>query len=79
MISQRELRNASSAVLREVRGGRTFVVTRNGEPVAELHPIRRRTFVSSAAIAEAAANAPAIDAEQFRNDVDAAIDQAVDG
>ena len=78
-ISEGELRNESCAVLREVRGGRTFVVTRNGEPIAELQPIRRRTFVSRGVIAEAASNAPPIDAEQFRNDVDATIDQSVDG
>jgi prevent-host-death family protein len=41
-ITQRELRNQSAAVLREVEAGRTIVVTRNGTPVAELRPIRPR-------------------------------------
>ena len=35
-ISQRELRNDSAAVLREVQRGESFVVTRNGTPVASL-------------------------------------------
>ena len=81
IINQRELRNASAAVLREVRGGggHTIIVTRNGDPIAELRPIHPRRFASRAVIAEAASRAPRIDAVRFRNDVDATIDQSVDG
>ena len=79
MISQREFRNQSAAVLREVEAGRTFVVTRNGMPVAELRPIQPRRFVPRATIADAAARAPRVNAEQFRADVDAVIDQRIDG
>lgn len=78
IITQRELRNQSAAVLREVQAGRTIVVTRNGAPVAELRPIRPRRFVLRATIAEAAARAPRIDAGRFRADVDAVIDQRID-
>ena len=78
-ISQRELRNASAAVLREVRAGYHVVVTRNGDPIAELRPIQPRRFAPRAVIAEAASCAPPIDAVQFRDDVDAVIDQSVDG
>jgi len=77
-ITQRELRNQSAAVLREVEAGRTIVVTRNGTPVAELRPIRPRRFVPRATIAEAAVRAPGIDAGRFRADLDAVIDQRVD-
>lgn len=38
-ISQRELRNDSAKILREVRAGRSFVVTNNGEPVGRLMPL----------------------------------------
>lgn len=38
-IPQRELRNDSSRILREVREGATFVVTNNGEAVGRLSPI----------------------------------------
>lgn len=78
VITQRELRNQSAQVLREVEAGRTFVVTRNGTPVAELRPIRPRRFVPRAMIADAAARAPRIDARQFRADLDAVIDQRLD-
>jgi prevent-host-death family protein len=54
-ITQRELRNQSAAVLREVEAGRTIVVTRNGTPVAELRPIQPRRFVLRATLADAAA------------------------
>ena len=78
IINQRELRNQSAAVLREVEAGETIVVTRNGTPVAELRPIRARRFVLRATISEAAARAPRIDAKRFRADLDAVIDQRLD-
>ncbi len=79
IITQRELRNDSSAVLREVQAGRTLIVTRNGMPVAELRPIPPRRFVPRAVIAEAAQRAPRVDAGQLRADLDAVVDQSVDG
>ena len=78
MITQRELRNQSAAVLREVEAGRTLIVSRNGTPVAELRPIRPRRFVPRSMLAEAAARAPRIDADRFRADIDAVIDQSID-
>ena len=75
IINQRELRNQSAAVLREVEAGETIVVTRNGTPVAELRPIRARRFVLRATLSEGAPRAPRIDAGRFRADLDAVIDQ----
>ena len=79
IITQRELRNDSAAVLREVQAGQTIVVTRNGVPVAELRPMGGRRFVPRAVIAEAAKRAPRIDAARFRADLDAIVDQSIDG
>ena len=73
-ITQRELRNDSGVVPREVEAGRTIVISRNGTPVAELRQVNRRRFVPRATIAEASANAARIDAEQFRADLDAVVD-----
>jgi prevent-host-death family protein len=78
VITQRELRNESAAVLREVEAGRTFVLTRNGTPVAELRPIQPRRFVPRAIIADAGGRAPRVDARQFRADLDAVVDQSLD-
>jgi prevent-host-death family protein len=78
-ITQRQLRNESASVLREVQAGRTVIVTRNGTPVAELRPIQPRRFVTRAVIAEARVGAPRIDADRFRADLDAVIDPSVHG
>jgi prevent-host-death family protein len=78
IINQRELRNQSAAVLREVEAGETIVVARNGTPVAELRPIRARRFVLRATLVAAASRAPRIDAARFRADLDAVIDQRLD-
>ena len=79
-IAQRELRNDNAKVIEAVTAGETFIVTRNGEPVAELRPItaRRRTFVSRAEIDEMAGAGVRIDHRRFREDLDAALDQRVD-
>lgn len=78
-ITQRELRNDSGAVLREVQAGQAITITRNGVPVAELHPVAQRRFVPRVAIAAAARRAPPVDAERLRGDLDAVVDQTVDG
>ena len=77
-INQRELRNDSAAVLREVQAGRTITITRNGIPVAELRPIPPRKFVPRATIFEAARRAPRIDADRFRADLDAVAEPSAD-
>lgn len=77
MIAQRELRNDNAAVIAAVRAGETFVVTRNGEPVAELRPYRpgRRTFVPRSEVSAMAVGGVRIDREQFRSDQDRLVDQ----
>lgn len=40
-IGQRELRNDSGAVMRRVEQGESFVITRNGKPIADLVPHAR--------------------------------------
>ena len=78
-ITQRELRNDSGAVLREVQAGRTLIVTRNGVPVAELRPVPPRRFVPRAVIADAARRAPRVDAARYRADLDTVVDQSLHG
>ncbi len=74
-ISQRQLRNDSGEIMRQLDEGETFIVTRNGVPVGELAPMRRRRFVAADAAVELFRTAPAIDYERFRADVDAAAPQ----
>ena len=70
VITQRELRNDSGEIMRRLDQGEAFVVTRNGVPVGELIPVRRRRFVPRNNVVAAFAHAPAIDAARFRDDVD---------
>jgi prevent-host-death family protein len=76
-IAQRELRNENAKVIEAVTAGESFVVTRNGEPVAELRPLRsgRRTFISRDEVAALATAGVRIDRARFRADLDDVIDQ----
>lgn len=74
-LTQRELRNQSGEVMRALDEGEDFVVTRNGRPVGELRPYRRRQFVPRETLLALLAGAPHIDYERFRADVDALLDQ----
>ncbi len=78
-IAQRELRNDNAKVIEAVVAGETFVVTRNGEPVAELRPIKsgRRSFIARDEVAALATAAVRIDHRQFRADLDQLIDQGL--
>ncbi|GAB3085454.1 type II toxin-antitoxin system Phd/YefM family antitoxin [Corynebacterium aquatimens] len=77
MISQRELRNDSGRVMRELDAGRSFIVTRNSQPVGELRPLRRARFARKDDLIEALRGLPVVDYEEFRADVDAHVDQGI--
>lgn len=79
VIAQRELRNQNARILAAVEAGASFVVTRNGAPVAELRPLARgrRAFVPRAEIATVAAGGPRLDAAAFRRDLDASVEQSL--
>jgi len=74
-ITQRQLRNDSGEIMRELDRGESFVVTRNGAPVGELRPIRRRRFVPAEVALAAFKGGARIDQQRFRTDVDRLIDQ----
>jgi prevent-host-death family protein len=74
-ITQRELRNESGKIMREVDQGKSFIVTRSGVPVGELTPLHRKRFVAAEAAAALFRTAPSVDYERFREDLDAAADQ----
>lgn len=76
-ISQRELRNDSGRIMRALVEGESFIVTRNGEPVGELTPMRRHRFVRAEAAIELFRTAPAVDYDRLRGDLDDVADQTV--
>ena len=76
-ISQRELRNDSGRIMRAVSEGETFVITRNGQPVGELTPLRRHRFVRAEAAAEFFRAAAPVDYNRLRDDLDKIADQEI--
>lgn len=74
-ITQRQLRNESGEIMRELDRGESFLVTRNGTPVGELVPIRRRRFVPAEVAIAAFSGVGRIDHTRFRGDVDRFVDQ----
>jgi antitoxin (DNA-binding transcriptional repressor) of toxin-antitoxin stability system len=78
VITQRELRNDSARVLREVEAGETLIVARGGQPIAELRPAQPRRFVPRATIAIAATRSPRVDLARLRADLDEVVDPASD-
>lgn len=76
VITQRTLRNDSGKIMRGLDRGESYIVTRDGVPVGELVPVRRRMFVPAPALLSALAGAPPINRARFRRDVDSLIDQS---
>ena len=72
----RELRNHGGDVIARVEAGERIVVTRDGEPVAELRPLPRRPL-TTAALIRAFGRLRAVDPARLRADVDGAIDQSL--
>lgn len=75
-ITQRELRNQSGEIMRELDAGESFIVTRNGVPVGELTPRRRHRFVAAESAVALFRSAPAVDYHRLRADLDTAVSQA---
>ncbi len=74
-ITPRELRSDSGKVMCELDQGESFVVTRNGVPVGELTPLRRKRFVPVDSLVDLFRTAPALDYQRFREDLDATADR----
>lgn len=68
IISQREFRNNSAAVMDAVEAGETFHVTRNGVEIAELRPLSRRRKVTSDELIERLRKLPRVDYEEMRRE-----------
>lgn len=74
-ITQRELRNETPAIMREVEHGESFVLTRNGTPIADIVPHSRRPeFISATEFLDLLVDLPATDPKQFFAELDAAVD-----
>jgi prevent-host-death family protein len=69
-VTQRELRNESGEIMRALDAGESFVITRNGVPVGELTPVRRRRLVAREVAIASFRKAAPIDLRRLRSDLD---------
>ncbi|WP_116201155.1 type II toxin-antitoxin system Phd/YefM family antitoxin [Amycolatopsis circi] len=70
VITQREFRNNSAAVMDAVEAGEIYYVTRNGVEVAELRPISRRRRLTAEELVERHRKLPTVEAVQLRREAD---------
>lgn len=70
IITQREFRNHSAAVMDAVEAGETYHITRNGTEVAELRPLNKRRRPSAQELVERHRRLPRVDAAQLRQEAD---------
>ncbi|NMO93210.1 type II toxin-antitoxin system prevent-host-death family antitoxin [Actinomycetospora sp. TBRC 11914] len=68
-----DLRDAGDEVLSRVARGESLKVTRDGEPVGEVHPVSRPRLTRDALLSRWRA-VPAVDPTAFRSDVDDLLD-----
>ncbi|MGM1065671.1 type II toxin-antitoxin system Phd/YefM family antitoxin [Saccharothrix sp. Mg75] len=70
VISQREFRNNSAAVMDAVEAGETYHVTRNGVEIAEVRPLPRRRKLTTDELIELHKNLPEVDYAAMRAESD---------
>jgi antitoxin (DNA-binding transcriptional repressor) of toxin-antitoxin stability system len=70
VITQREFRNSSAAVMDAVEAGETFHVTRNGVEIAELRPLARRRRLTAAELVARHRRLPHVDHDRMRAEAD---------
>ena len=70
VISQREFRNNSAAVMDAVEAGETYHVTRNGVEIAELRPVTRRRQLTADELVERHRRLPRVDHQRMRDEAD---------
>ncbi|WP_406269507.1 type II toxin-antitoxin system prevent-host-death family antitoxin [Nocardia sp. NBC_00881] len=70
VITQREFRNNSAAVMNAVEAGETFRVTRNGVEVAEVRPVGRQRRRTAEELVERHRKLPRVDCARMRQEAD---------
>lgn len=76
-ITQRELRNNSGEIMRQLDHGESFIVTGNGVPAGELSLLRRHRFVRLDTAVALYRHAPAVDLGKLRDDLDRVASQEI--
>ena len=75
-VTIRELRNHGGDVVKRVLAGESLVVTRSGDPVAELRPVPR-PGIEARTLLERWKHLPSVDPERLRSDIDDVVDASL--
>lgn len=75
-ITVRDLRNHGGAVLDRVARGEALTVTRDGQAVAELRPLRRRPIRANVLL-DRWRGLPVVDPQKLRSDIGEVLDGAL--
>ncbi len=75
-VAVRDLRNHGGEILNRVAAGESLTVTRDGEPIAELRPLRRRPLPASVLL-QRWRRLPTVDPALLREDIDALLDASL--
>ena len=70
VITQREFRNNSAAVMDSVEAGETYHITRNGVEVAELRPVTGKRRLSATELVARHRGLPPLDHARMRREAD---------
>jgi prevent-host-death family protein len=70
IITQREFRNNSAAVMDAVEAGQTYRITRNGTEVAELRPVNRIRHLGAEELVARHRRLPRVDPAEMQRDAD---------
>jgi prevent-host-death family protein len=70
IVTQREFRNNSAAVMDAVEAGEIYHITRNGAEVAELRPFARRRRLSAEELVTRHRRLPRVDHTRMRTEAD---------
>jgi len=75
-VTIRDLRNHGGQIIDKVSTGSPVIITRDGQPTAELRPLKR-IAVPTRELVESWKRLPRIDATKLRADVESVIDQSL--
>ena len=75
-ITVRELRNRGGDVLERVARGEALTVTRDGQAIAELRPLRRRP-IPAAVLVNRWRGLPYVDPTKLRAEIDDVLDRSL--
>lgn len=75
-VGVRDLRNHGGEILNRVAAGEALIVTRDGEPIAELRPLPRRPLTAGQLLLRWR-RLPAVDPTLLRADIDRVMDSSL--